>query len=254
MIRICVIAFSLSSIINCLTLQNGYVTTQSDITSAESDIETLIKNNAANDALTDLPFIGGFVRVAFHDCVGEGGCDGCFNHSIADNAGLKKYTDELDTLYDASYSTKMSRADFYMLSSIVALDMASVDSTDPFPGRNLFKLGRVDCSTSPTEDVIGVFPEAKHGITETLAYFDTQFGFTENETVALLGAHTLGRARVEDSGFEGRWVRRPNNIGQMRPASHFDNEYYKTFIDRPMWFQHTVNASGNIQWQGIFNV
>lgn len=55
----------------------------------------------------------------------------------------------------------------------------------------------------------------------------------------------------EDSGFEGRWVQRPNNARQMRPASYFDNEYYKTFIDRPLWFQKTVAASGKIQWQGM---
>lgn len=245
------IVISLIPISKILTLQNGYTTSQSDVTSAESNIASLINNNAANEAKTDLPFIGGFVRLAFHDCVGDGGCDGCLNHTIADNAGLKKYTDALDALYDASFSTKMSRADFYMLSSIVALDIASVDSPDKFPGRNLFKLGRVDCSTSPTEDVLNTLPDAMHGLTETLEYFDTQFGFTANEVEALLGAHTLGRARVEDSGFEGRWVRRPNNARQMRPASYFDNEYYKTFIDRPLWFQKTVAASGKIQWQGM---
>ena len=254
MILFIAFVISLTPISKTLTLQNGYATSQSDVTSAESDIANLINNKTANNAKTDLPFIGGFVRLAFHDCVGDGGCDGCLNHTIPDNAGLKKYTDELDTLYDASYGTKMSRADFYMLSSIVALDMASVDSPDKFPGRNLFKLGRVDCSTSPTEDVLNTLPDGMHGLTETLEYFDTHFSFTANETVALLGAYTLGRTRVEDSGFEGRWVRRPNNARQMRPASYFDNEYYKTFIDRPLWFQKTVAASGKIQWQGMFFV
>ena len=64
----------------------------------------------------DLPFIGGFVRLAFHDCLGDGGCDGCINHTLPDNAALKNYTYKLDLHYDSSYNTSMSPADFYILS------------------------------------------------------------------------------------------------------------------------------------------
>ena len=55
-----------------------------------------------------------------------------------------------------------------MLSAIVALDMASVDSPVTFPGRINFTLGRVDCSTTPTENKFNTLPDALHDTTMTL--------------------------------------------------------------------------------------
>ena len=54
---------------------------------------------------------------------------------------------------------------------------------------------------------------------KVMSFFATEFGFDNNETVALLGAHTLGRASSENSGFSGTWI-----VGQ---ANFFNNEYYK---------------------------
>ena len=39
-----------------------------------------------------------------------------------------------------------------------------------------------------------------------MTYFSTEFGYTEREVTALLGAHTLGRANIFNSGFNGVWV------------------------------------------------
>ena len=55
-----------------------------------------------------------------------------------------------------------------MLSSIVALDMAPVDSTVKYPGRINFTLGRVDCSITPTENKLNTLPDALHGTSMTL--------------------------------------------------------------------------------------
>ena len=52
-----------------------------------------------------------------------------------------------------------------------------------------------------------------------MQFFAFEFGFNENETVALLGAHTLGRASSDNSGVSGTWV-----VGE---ANFFNNEYYK---------------------------
>ena len=35
-----------------------------------------------------------------------------------------------------------------------------------------------------------------------MSYFADEFGFNPNETVALLGAHTLGSANTQNSGFK----------------------------------------------------
>ena len=100
----------LVTVSDSLTLQNGYTTSKSVLDRAEKQIGNLIKENALDRKKKDLPFAGDFVRLAFYYCVGDGGCDGCINHTLPDNVGLKDYTDELDLLYDSSYITKMSNS------------------------------------------------------------------------------------------------------------------------------------------------
>eukprot|EP00976_Prorocentrum_cordatum_P109873 1195092-Prorocentrum_minimum.AAC.3 len=51
-----------------------------------------------------------------------------------------------------------------------------------------------------------------------------QLGFTEEETVALMGAHTLGRAVPANSGYDGAWV--PGD-------AVFDNEYFRDLVREP---------------------
>jgi hypothetical protein len=58
----------------------------------------------------------------FHDCVG--GCNGCINYENPDNAGLQAITEVLDDLHShLEFSTIASRADFYVLSAIVGIEL-----------------------------------------------------------------------------------------------------------------------------------
>ena len=70
------------------------------------------------------------------------------------------------------------------------------------------------------------------------------FGFTANEAVAILGAHTLGRATPSNSGFQGPWVPRDNTL---------DNAYYVDMNNAAAgWAQTKVTApGGKIQWQRV---
>lgn len=52
-------------------------------------------------------------------------------------------------------------------------------------------------------------------------YFDEEFGFTAEETVTIMGAHTLGGARREDSGFSGMWT---------QSKGKFNNDYQKQVV------------------------
>ena len=54
-------------------------TTQT-LTSLDTTIRQLLRDNPQ--------FIGGFVRLSFHDCVGDR-CDGCINFDHHDNKGKK---------------------------------------------------------------------------------------------------------------------------------------------------------------------
>ena len=53
----------------------------------------------------------------------------------------------------------------------------------------------------------------------TADYFQKDFGFTGRETVAILGAHTIGRLHVHNSLFRYVWT--------TRGTSMFNNHYYK---------------------------
>lgn len=225
-------------------LPNGVSTTQAGVASAEAALERLIRNSFLNiKGANELPMIAGLVRLAFHDCVSSGGCDGCIDHGIAHNAGLRRYTNLVDSEYDANFQTVMSRADFYALGSIKALETSTTETVDKFTGRSVFALGRSDCSSSPTENVANDFPISTHNLTDTLKYFNAHFGYSANQVVALLGAHTLGRVHFENSGYEGRWVD-GNGSTNLGPASTLKNEYYINLKNRP-WIHVEITRSSD---------
>lgn len=74
------------------------------------------------------------------------------------------------------------------------------------------------------------------------ALLTCRYNFNADEAVAILGAHTLGRANAADTGFEGPWVS-SNNV--------LNNEYYTTLSDASLkWAQVKAPTNlGKIQWQ-----
>eukprot|EP00899_Mesostigma_viride_P023395 jgi/Mesvir1/423/Mv11305-RA.1 len=66
-------------------------------------------------------------------------------------------------------------------------------------------------------------------------------GLTTQETVALIGAHTVGRMRVQNSGYQGTWV---------RTDMAFNNEFFVALRNRA-WRQITVvnPADGSTKFQ-----
>jgi len=190
------------------------------------------------------------VRLAFHDCVG--GCDGCLNVNNEDNAGLADLVADLDTLYLAEgYNNVLSRADFWALAGIYAVDKTielandNCDEDDcQVPDSGLvFQWGRQDCGTAPDTDVDVGLPSATLGHAEVMSFFASEFGFDDNETVALMGAHTLGRASSENSGFNGPWI-----TGE---TQWFNNEYYKKLVDTDLsWRNRDASTDEDTsKWQ-----
>jgi len=187
------------------------------------------------------------VRLAFHDCVG--GCDGCLNVNNPDNAGLSDLVDSLDTVYTTNgYDSVLSRADFWALAGVYAVDKTIELNNDDcdeddcaVPDSGLvFQWGRTDCDTAPHTDVDVHLPSALLNHSSVVTFFANEFGFDENETVALLGAHTLGRASSDNSGFSGTWI-----VGE---ANFFNNEYYKKLVDSGLSWRHRDAGTDNWQW------
>ena len=53
------------------------------------------------------------------------------------------------------------------------------------------------------------------------------------QVTALMGAHSLGRARTENSGYNGAWTPGRENT--------FNNEFYQLLVDANMSFRNRVN-------------
>ena len=58
---------------------------------------------------------------AFHDCVGNK-CDGCINLDNPSNAGLDGVIKFLDGLYVGTYIEDVSRADFWQIANMAAIE------------------------------------------------------------------------------------------------------------------------------------
>ena len=169
--------------------------------------------------------------------------------------GLIRFINILDGLYSTQYIKNVSRANIYALAAVVTLEKATETSMDKFHGQSQLKIGRKDCSTVPNEDSKNNFPSAMGNVNQTLCYFTREFGFNTRESVALLGAHTLRRARMETNGFEGRWVQ-TSTTESVNPASVLDNEHYKEIIRS--WVQVEIvspfNGRAKVQWQDLNSI
>jgi catalase (peroxidase I) len=68
----------------------------------------------------------------------------------------------------------------------------------------------------------GRLPQASRGADHIRKIF-SRMGFNDQETVALLGAHCVGRAHKERSGYQGPWTNTP---------ILFYNSYFKFLVER----------------------
>ncbi|GBG79798.1 hypothetical protein CBR_g30060 [Chara braunii] len=203
---------------------------------AREDLKVLIKEKNCNPIL---------VRLAWHDAGTynqnisgwpfAGGAIGTIRYhpqlSHESNAGLVNAIKLLDPIRE-KYPA-VSNADLLQLAGATAIEMAG-GPTLPM------KYGRID---APSEEFCApdnVLPMANPP--DPAAHLRGVFyrmGFTDNDIVALSGAHTLGRARPERSGF-GKIHTPYTKDGPGAPGGQswtkewlkFDNGYYKEVRDK----------------------
>ena len=86
-----------------------------------------------------------------------------------------------------------------------------------------YKIGRVDADTCVGQGSRHVDSESTSS-EEFKSVFVDKLEFTLRQVVSLIGAHVLGRAAKENSGYEGKWVKKNDA---------FTNDYFIDLIHVP---------------------
>lgn len=123
-------------------------------------------------------------------------------------------------------------ADLWTLAGVVAIKEMGGPEISWRGGRTDY----VDDSKLPPQ---GRLPDAKQGADHLRSIF-YRMGFSDQEIVALSGAHNLGRCHGDRSGFEGAWVNNP---------TRFSNQYFRLLLSL-QWRKKTL-ASGIVQFTNV---
>mmetsp|Transcript_52698 Transcript_52698/g.171355 ORF Transcript_52698/g.171355 Transcript_52698/m.171355 type:complete len:489 (+) Transcript_52698:59-1525(+) len=199
---------------------------------------------------------GCVLRMAGHDFMDYqsgvgGGSDGCVDFDDGDNAGLAAclydgtFGVSMEDAY-ASYCTTVSLADFLVISAeavmnITRQNVLTADSTrSALDLRSQFKYGRTTSKTCSFSN--GVLPNPEKSCSDVQRVFVTNMGLTWSQAAALSAVHSLGRAHLEFSGYDGWW-------SSAAGARKFDNDYFIGMVGKGWKPEKSVggNAAKN-QW------
>ncbi|RPD57600.1 cytochrome c peroxidase [Lentinus tigrinus ALCF2SS1-7] len=127
------------------------------------------------------------------------------------NAGLKVARDVLEPI----------KQEFPWISYGDLWTLAGVTAIQELGGPKIpWRPGRIDgFAAQCTPD--GRLPDASQGADHVRNIF-YRMGFNDQEIVALIGAHALGRCHSDRSGFEGPWTFSPTSV---------TNEFYKLLLN-----------------------
>jgi cytochrome c peroxidase len=148
------------------------------------------------------------------------------------NAGLAEARKRLEPI--KAKHPNASYADIWIYSSIVAIE----EMGGPKIG---FRAGRSDKPSGEWCPPDGRLPGADHGTKPATIHGTREvfyrMGLNDQEIVALLGAHALGRCHTDRSGYTGPWTRAPTT---------FSNEYFRLLIETK-WVKK--NWKGPLQYE-----
>jgi cytochrome c peroxidase len=188
--------------------------------------------------------LGTFIRLAWHCCGtykaadNSGGSNGArMRHdpeaSYGNNAGLNLARNALEPVKAAF--PEITYADLYTFAGKVAIEEAG-GPTIPYA------TGRVDMENGRTSALKDRLPNADMGyVPRTTQHIRTIFnrmGFNDQEIVALMGAHALGRCYPTRSGFWGPWT---------NAETTFSNEYFRLLLEET-WTPKTTHKGE--EWKG----
>jgi len=138
------------------------------------------------------------------------------------NAGLKHARDRLEIV--KKKFPGISYADLWTLAGVVAVEEMGGPRIPWRPGR---KDAPDNKGTAPD----GRLPDADKGSDHIRDIF-YRMGFNDQEIVALLGAHVVGRMHRDRSGYDGPWTNAPTT---------FSNDYFVQLKERK-WAKQKWNG------------
>jgi len=177
-----------------------------DYKAVRKDIEALLDSSGYDDG----SYGPVFIRLAWHASGtfdkkdGSGGSNGATMRYAQEsghgaNAGLALARERLEKV-KAKYPG-LSYADLWTLAGCVAIEQMGGPKIDWRPGRSDYA-----GTSSPVPD--GRLPDANQGQSHVRDVF-YRMGFNDQEIVALIGAHAVGRCHTDRSGYDGPWTNSP---------------------------------------------
>lgn len=136
-----------------------------------------------------------------------------------ENAGLQNAKAFLDPIH--KQFPWISYGDLFTLGGVTAIQEMQGPKIPWRPGR-------VDLPESETPDN-GRLPDAENGANYVRNFYN-RFGFTDQEKVALIGAHAVGKTHLKNSGYDGPWGAATNI---------FTNQFYVNLLNEEWKRQKT---------------
>jgi len=147
--------------------------------------------------------------------------------SAGANAGLDVARNALEQV--KSKFPDLSYADLYTYAGVVAVEECGGPKIP-------FKTGRIDMDSGVTSPQDIGLPDADKGSrVATIQHVRDVFyrmGFNDQEIVALLGCHAIGRCHTDRSGYWGPWT---------QAETTFSNEYFRLLLEE-RWSPKTTHS------------
>lgn len=215
-----------------LTASTGFVFAEKHDYQAVKDAIVDVINDADYEYGSKGPL---FVRLAWHAAgtydaaTKTGGSNGATMRFSPEknwgaNAGLGIARDTLEKV--KKQFPWISYADLWILAGCVAIEEMGGPSTAV-----TFRAGRSDYVDGSKIVPDGRLPDASKDHSEYHRVF-YRMGFNDQEIVALMAAHSLGRCHTNRSGFDGPWTRAPTTLS---------NEYFRLLLEEK-WTEKKWNG------------